>query len=212
MLTAEQRKSLATAVLRYAEDVGPALPYLEARGITEATAKYAMLGYVRNPVMGHEFARGRLAIPYMTDSGPVAVTFRCIEDHDCKVIDGHSKYRKPVGSPTHLYGVQDYFTDSMAIHVTEGEIDRLTLRFNLGLPTFGICGSAMWKTHWNMIFRDFDHVIHWSDGDSSGDKLAGRMAKELGQSYKQVRLPDGTDVNSLYLEKGEEYLRSLIPK
>jgi DNA primase len=211
-LTAEQRNSLGIASKRYMADVAEALPYLARRGITEATARYAKLGIVRNPILGHEPARGRLAIPYMTDAGPVAINFRCIKDHDCKVIDKHSKYWKPPGTPSALYGVQDFFTDSMTIHLTEGEFDRLILRYNLQLPTFGIPGVDVWKDSWKKVLKDFDHVVHWSDGDPAGDKMAAKLAKELGQTYKQVRLPDKTDVNSLYVDRGEEYLRSLIPK
>lgn len=211
-LSAEQRTSLATATRRYAEDIEDALPYLASRGITRATAKSALLGLVKEPILGHRPALGRLAIPYVTDAGPVSINFRCIEDHDCKLIDKHSKYWKPPGTVSRLYGVQDYFTDSLTLHVAEGELDRLILRFNLGLPSFGIPGATNWKPSWRRIFKDFDHVVHWSDGDPAGDGMARKLAKELGQTYKQVRLPDGMDVNSLFLERGEEYMRGLIPK
>lgn len=211
-LTAEQRKSLATATMRYAEDVGAALPYLEKRGITEATARSALLGVVKNPILGHEPARGRLAIPYITDAGPVAINFRCIQDHDCKIVDRHSKYWKPPGTRTSIYGVQDYFTESMTIHIAEGELDRLILRYQLQLPAFGLPGADVWKPSWKRILKDFDHVVHWSDGDPAGDKMAGKLAAALGQTYKQVRLPDGHDVTSLFNEKGLDHMRSLIPK
>ncbi len=211
-LTAEQRKSLATATMRYAGDVREALPYLEKRGITEATARSATLGFVRNPILGHEPARGRLAIPYITDAGPIAINFRCIQDHDCKVIDHHSKYWKPPGARTAIYGVQDYFTGGMTIHLAEGELDRLILRYQLQLPAFGLPGSDAWKPSWKLILKDFNHVVHWSDGDPAGDKMAGKLARELGQTYKQVRLPDGHDVTSLFQLKGIDHMRSLIPK
>lgn len=211
-LSSEQRKSLATATLRYARDIEGALPYLEARGITEAIARSANLGFVRSPILGHGPATGRLAIPYITDSGPVAINFRCIEDHECKLVDKHSKYWRQPGTPMHLYGVHDYFTDSMTLHLTEGEMDRLILRYHLNIPTFGVPGATNWKPSWKKIFKDFDHVVHWSDGDPAGDGMARKLAKELGQTYKQVRLPDGMDVNSLFLDKGVDHLRSMIPK
>jgi hypothetical protein len=212
MLSSEQRQSLASATLRYAKDLDGALPYLEARGITEAIARSENLGFVKSPILGHGPATGRLAIPYITDAGPISMNFRCIEDHDCKLVDKHSKYWKPAGMPSRLYGVQDYFTDSLSLHVTEGELNRLVLRYHLKLPAFGIPGATNWKPSWKRIFKDFDHVIHWSDGDPAGDGMAKKLAKELGQTYKQVRMPDKQDVNSLFLEKGVEHLRSLIPK
>src|SRR5690349_19292310 len=97
-LSPEQRRSLEIATLRYAENLDLAMPYLEKRGITRATAKSVMLGVVTDPVLGHAPARGRLAIPYITDAGPVTMNFRCMEDHDCKTVDKHSKYWRQPGS------------------------------------------------------------------------------------------------------------------
>ncbi len=210
-LSAEQRKSLETATLRYSADVDGAMPYLEKRGITEAIARSAMLGYVRTPILGHRPAERRLAIPYITDAGPISMNFRCIEDHDCKLIDKHSKYWKPPGMPSRIYGVQDYFTESLTIHVTEGELNRTVLRFIMGLPAFGIPGATNWKPSWKRIFKDFDHVVHWSDGDPAGDGMARKLATGLGQTYKQVRMPDKQDVNSMYVEYGLDYMLRMVP-
>lgn len=211
-LSQEQRTSLANATLRYEQEIEGAIPYLEKRGITRATAKSAHLGFVSTPILGHRPALGRLAIPYITDAGPVAINFRCIEDHDCKTIDKHNKYWRPPGSTSHLYGVQDYFTDSLTLHITEGEMDRIILRFVMGLPSMGVPGATNWKPSWRRIFRDFDHVVHWSDGDPAGDGMARKLAKELGQTYKQVRLPDGQDVNSMYLAHGLDYMLGMVPR
>src|SRR5690348_12694648 len=99
------------------------MPWLEKRGITKAIESSRHLGVVTQPILGHGPATGRLAIPYVTDAGPVAINFRCLKDHDCKAVDKHSKYWKPAGQETRLYGVQSYFTDELTISVTEGELD-----------------------------------------------------------------------------------------
>lgn len=166
---------------------------------------------MRRPILGHEQMMGRLAIPYLTDAGPVTMNFRCIDNHKCKEVDRHSKYKKPPGMPAALYGVQDYFTNKMTLHVTEGELDRLILKHHANLPVMAIPGATNWKRHWKPIFMDFDHVVLWSDGDVAGDGLARKMAKELGQVFKQVSLPEGHDVNSTFLEWGPEFLRGMIP-
>lgn len=211
-LSSEQRKSLEIATLRYMDNIAPALPWLAKRGITEAIAKSRGLGLVKNPILGHGPMTGRLAIPYLTDAGPIAMNFRCLEDHDCKTVDKHSKYRKPAGMETGLYGVQSYFTDGMTMNITEGELDCIVLNDLVHLPAMGVPGSANWKDKWKLIFRDFDHIVIWADSDPAGDNMVKKFMKELGQTCKQVVLPQGEDVNSLYLKHGAGYLRSLVPK
>lgn len=194
------------------ENLDEVASWLERRGITKAIASSRGLGLVKQPILGHGPATNRLAIPYLTDAGPVAMNFRCVQDHDCKVIDNHSKYWKPKGSETRLYGVQSYFTDEMAINVAEGELDAIILSELAGLPAFGIPGSGNWQDQWSLVFKDFDHVLIWADGDPSGKKMFNKFAEKLGQRAKLVELPSGEDVNSLYLKYGAEYLKGLIPK
>src|ERR1700729_1687680 len=105
MPSTEQRRLLAEATERYRASLPLALDYLAGRGIDQITAERAALGVVADPVPGHEKLRGRLSIPYMTEVGPVNMSFRCIQDHDCKLFDNHGKYDKPLGSPVSLYGV-----------------------------------------------------------------------------------------------------------
>lgn len=211
-LSAEQRNSLAIATLRYEKDLEEALPWLEKRGITEAIARSRRLGLVKNPIKGDGPFVGRLSIPYITDAGPVSMNFRCILDHDCKAIDKHSKYRKPKGIETRLYGVQDYFNKGLAIHITEGELDTIILSRVVGLPSIGLPGSANWSDHYKYVFKDFDDMYMWCDGDSAGNAMFNKFAKEFGRRIKLVPLPEGEDVNSLYLKRGAEYMRSLVPQ
>ena len=91
-LSKEQRKYLVRAWETYAPHLGEAEGWLAGRGISLEHAERSGLGVVRDALPGHETASGYLAIPYLTDAGPVNFNFRCMQDHDCKTIPNHSKY------------------------------------------------------------------------------------------------------------------------
>lgn len=210
MLSDEQRKSLELAAEMYARDVEVALPYLEVRGVGRDTALSAGLGYVTTPAIPeHNHARGRLAIPYITPAGVVGMTFRCIQDHNCREVDRHSKYVKPSGQVTTLYNVKDCHTSSLDIHIAEGELDTLTLSALCSLPAVGIAGAKNWQEWWKEVLSDFRRVFVFCDGDEAGRQLGNKIQKEVGRSVILIHLPDGEDVNSMYLKYGPEKLREM---
>lgn len=208
MPSTEQRRSLEEAVSRYSQHLHLAQGNLDARGIDQITARRADLGVVVDPVPGHEHLRGRLAIPYMTESGPVNMTFRCIEDHDCKVMENHSKYRKVAGSPSNLYGVRSYREADSFLALCEGEIDTIILKM-IGIPAMGVPGADMWKPHWNSILQDFSRVYVFSDGDKAGKDFANRVMVEYEHAI-DVPMPPGEDVNSIYVKFGKQALLDRI--
>ena len=57
-----------------------AVEYLKLRGITKEVAQYFKLGLVEDPIpeSGHDFQIGRLAIPYITQTGIVQIRFRAL--------------------------------------------------------------------------------------------------------------------------------------
>ena len=199
---------MEVAASRYMDSVEPALPYLMTRGIDRATANSRGLGYVADPIPGHKPASGRLAIPYITNNGVVAMSFRCIKDHSCKE-EKHPKYWKPKSQAAVLYGVQDAFQDTLDIHIAEGEMDAITLSALCSLPSLGVTGAQYWKPWWSLILKDFRRVFVYADGDDAGRQLCEKIQREVGMSVIPVLLPDGEDVNTLYLKHGAEYLRSL---
>lgn len=163
-----------------------------------------------DPVVGHQAFTGRLSIPYVTQAGTVNMTFRCIKDHDCKTAgSGHKKYLKPKGLDTTLYGVGDMFKDTLDICLTEGELDAIVLSELVGLPSIGNPGAENWKPWWTDLLRDFRRVFVYCDGDEAGRELGDRVQKELGMAVVLILLPDGEDVNSLYLKKGAQYLKEM---
>jgi len=210
MLSEEQRQSLVLAQEMYSSNLERAIPYLKSRGIDLATASSRGLGFVTEPIKGHKNAKGRLSIPYQTPAGVIGFTFRCIQDHNCKEIDKHSKYWKPGGSPPELYGVLDVFKDTLDIHIAEGEIDTITLSELCSLPALGFPGATNWRPWWKNVLQDFQRVFVWSDPDVGGDSMINKLQKELGRSAIHVQLPEGYDVNALYLERGPEFVRGLF--
>jgi DNA primase len=204
MPTTEQRRLLEEATMTYMENLPLALAYLAGRGITEEAARHAALGVAVEPLKGHEGRAGRLSIPYLTDAGPVNMTFRCIQDHDCKAIPGHTKYMLPSGAATNLYNVQAYEGAGAHISLCEGELDALVLSM-LGEPAMGIPGADKWQPHWGDILQDFSRVYVFSDGDTAGQKFFDHVKMECSQAIN-IPMPDGHDVNSAYLAYGEDFL------
>lgn len=209
-LSNEQRKFLERATLRYHDHLDEAVDVLAARGLDLDHARSNVLGVVRDPLPGHELLEGRLCIPYITDSGPVNLNFRCLEKHNCKEVQGHAKYMMQKGLGNNLYGVQSIAHAEEWIAVTEGELDRLTLT-QIGVPAVGIGGAEKWEPHWKNVFEDFSRVYLFEDGDDAGKKLYERMTYEMS-SVIRVRMADGEDVNSTYVARGADHLLGRIKK
>jgi len=164
------------------------------------------LGFVDEPVPGHESYRDRLSIPYLTRTGVVALTFRCIEDHSCKEA-GHSKYLKPPAVSSRLYNTTALFTDQPFIAIAEGELDALTLSIS-DIPAVGVPGATNWRRYYNRCFEDFTQVYVFCDGDTAGREFGKKVAHEI-EYATLIHLPEGEDVNSLYCKEGKEALWSL---
>lgn len=209
-LSKEQRRYLERATLNYAENLDDAAGWLAGRGLDLEFARSKGLGVVVEALPGHEPAVGRLAIPYLTDVGPVAIAFRCIQDHNCKEIPHHSKYWKRKGTEVRLYGVQAASWAEEWMVVTEGEIDALTWQ-QIGVPAIGVAGAEVWKEHYANVFEDFSRVYLAEDGDDAGKDLWIAMSENLTNVIR-MRMPDGEDTNSMFLKSGEQYLLDRIKK
>jgi Toprim domain-containing protein len=209
VLSQEQRTLLESQTLRYQEHLYVAAEYLEGRGITEDTAVSARLGVVDGEIHGDpEAAFQRLSIPYITRSGVVDLRFRCIRDHECGEV-GCAKYLGRPGATLRLYGVDDLVSAGDTIAVTEGELDRLILR-QLGYPAVGLPGAESWKRHWSRLFEDFQRVVVFGDGDAAGVRFIRKFFDQFPQSTEAAQLPEGEDVNSMFLLEGPEYFERYL--
>ena len=143
--------------------------------------------------------QGRLAIPYLTPAGVVSIRFRTLTDGP--------KYLSRTGDHPTLYNVFDLHVPSPVICVTEGELDAVIVSKVVGphraggLPAVGAPGAQAWRDYYRIILQDYEKVLVLADGDQAGRDFAKRVVEGLNNAVV-VPMPDGHDVNDLYLEIG----------
>lgn len=200
MQLVSQKESLELAVTAYQEQLGQsaqAQEYLMARGIGPEVAHIHRLGYVGVPEIGHEQYTGRLAIPYVTPSGVVDVRFRAINQTDSP------KYLSQPGSEGHMFNVRAFQVDSEFIAITEGEIDAIVANDLVGIPAIGVAGANAWKSWYSRAFNDYIRVIILCDGDQPGRDWGRKIANDMDNTVI-INMPDGMDVNDVYLLEGAD--------
>lgn len=192
-----QKELLGKATEKYAGNIYQAEVYLKSRGIPIETARLAQLGVVVEPEVGHEAFVGRLSIPYITKTGVVDLRFRSLNPAV------EPKYMGMTGAETKMYNVLDVENAGDFIGVCEGEIDTITLSHCVGIPCIGVPGANSWKKHYTRLLADFERVFVFADGDQPGKEFATSLARELPVTI--VQLPDGYDVNSMFVQSGADY-------
>lgn len=197
-----QRELLDLATAKYAANIFLAEDYLVSRGITREAARLARLGVVEEPEVGHETFRERLSIPYITKTGVVDIRFRAL--HPAV----EPKYMGMTGAETKMYNVLDIERAGDYIGICEGEIDTLTLSSLVGIPCVGVPGANSWKKHYTRLLADFERVFVFADGDQPGKEFATSLARELPVTI--IQLPDGQDVNSMYVQEGSSYFHQKV--
>jgi DNA primase len=201
-LTYSQRESLEKAVTHYQRSLPEAEEYLASRGLSLVDGATVRLGFVAEPLVGHDQFRGRLAIPYITPAGVVDIRFRAIGPQE-------PKYMGMPGVQTRLYNVNALLTAENSIAVTEGEIDAITLNYKCGIPSIGVPGANSWKRHYSRLLYDFENIFVFADGDQPGADFGKKIAQEV-QGVTIVNMPEGQDVNSMYLEQGPQWFTEKV--
>jgi DNA primase len=202
-LSGQRRALLAQAANRYQEAFpsSPAEQYLAGRGISADVARKFQLGYVEDPMEGHERFAGRLAIPYRTPSGVSCIRYRSLESKPEK-----RKYDQESGARTPLYNVQDLHRSDPWIAVCEGELDALVMSGIVGVPAVGIPGVDHWNRNgsvWSRLLQDYETVFIVMDPDKSGQDLVPEVAKRV-ENPVVIDLP--ADVNDTVNEHGPEWV------
>ena len=197
-----QKELLGQAVQKYAANIYQAEDYLRSRGITMEVARLARLGVVVEAEIGHEQFTGRLSIPYVTKTGVVDLRFRSLNPAV------EPKYMGMTGAETRMYNVLDIERAGDFIGICEGEIDTLTLSSLVGIPCVGVPGANSWKKHYTRLLADFERVFVFADGDQPGKEFATSLARELPVTI--IQLPDGQDVNSVYVQEGASYFHQKV--
>ena len=180
--------------------------YLTEHGIGEyAVARKYRLGYVAEPLQGDKSFAGRLAIPYLSKSGPVSIKFR-------RLGDSGAKFLYHTGQKHRLYNSAAYYDADTTIGICEGEIDAIVATERLGVPTMGIPGAGAWQEKadiWSPVFKDFRRVWIFADGDEPGTNLANDIASSLGWRARIVQCAAGEDVGSMVAAGRADELRKL---
>ncbi|WKW87272.1 DNA primase [Mycobacterium phage Chargerpower] len=205
-LSESQRAYLWEATSRYRSSLpgSPAAEYLASRGVLGATQ--FGLGFVDDPLPGHELYRGCLAIPYLRWSSwrgwsAASIRFRRLDD-------GKPKYMTLPGDKPRLFNTNALTNYSRDMAITEGEIDAVTAEM-VGIPTVGVPGAQMWKPHFRELFLGYRNVNILADGDEPGLEFAKAVAKTLPNA-RIIPMPDGEDVNSLVMKQGKDALLERI--
>jgi DNA primase len=193
-----QKELLGKATEKYSQNIYQAEDYLRQRGIPLEVARLARLGVVAEPELGHEAFIGRLSITYITKTGVVDLRFRSLNPAV------EPKYMGLTGAETKMYNVLDVDKANDIIGVCEGELDTLTMSACVGIPCVGVPGANSWKKHYTRLLADFQRVFVFADGDQPGTEFARSLARELPVTI--VQMPDGGDVNSVYVSEGADFI------
>jgi DNA primase len=178
------------------------LPYLRGRGIDRATSERFRLGYVADPITGHEQYKGRLVIPSIGPAGNVyGLRFRSLDGSE-------PKYLGLSGQVTRLFNVRAINEADDIICITEGEIDAISLAV-AGLNAVGVPGASAWKRHHARLFVGFAKVYVFGDGDPAGRLFASTVCESLRNS-QPVPMPEGLDINSILVGTGIESVLALM--
>lgn len=220
----EQKKFLAQATNEYHLSLpgSPAEEYLVKRGLLTPETADALsrfrIGYVEEPLPGHEMCRGWMSIPYLrrgpSKSGPMkgwsvaTMKFRCLELHEGRCEEVHprkGKYMSHPGADTHLFNTLDIQNSISEIAICEGELDAITAHL-CGIPAVAVPGVRNWKNQYYRLFRGFKVVWIFADGDSWGEGLAKKLAERMGDKIRIITMPEGEDVNSMVQTHGKQSL------
>jgi hypothetical protein len=203
-----QKEFLREATSRYhaALPNSPADEYLTMRGLGWESIKPAVnrfrIGYVGDPLPGHEQYKGYMSIPYLRWSADkewavVSIRFR-------RVDDGKPKYLTLPGDRPRLFNTMALIKDTPNIAITEGELDAITATV-CGIPAVGVPGVQAWQPWFREPFLGYRNVYVLADGDDPGMAFATKIASSLPNG-KIIPMPQGEDVNSLVVLKGKEAL------
>ena len=199
-LNKSQKELLERATENYAQNIGEILPYLESRGITEPTARIFRLGFVKEPEIGHELYINKLSIPYLTPAGTVDIRFRALSQDATG-----PKYMSRPGATTHIFNIKALNNDADTLVVCEGELDTV-IATQAGFTAIGLPGANNWKSFYSRVLADWNKVILLCDGDNAGREMAKHLSRELDNVFP-VFMPEGQDVNDIYLSEGADGLR-----
>jgi DNA primase len=177
-----------------------ALAYVNGRGITDESILEFQLG-----VETEGKYEGWLAMPYLDGRGRWRTTrYRSLPPMD-------KAYMTVKGSGTHLWNVRA--AESPVVAICEGELDGVILN-QLGIAAVALPGVTQWRRAWRWLFRNsdlvyvvIDHAPHTKEEARTAEWRALnqiRSTLSMVTEVEAIELPEGTDVNDLYLRDPEQ--------
>lgn len=203
-LSPKQKAFLASALDGYREQLredDDAQAYLSlTRGLSVDKQAYFKLGFVKEPIPGHEKFEGRVVIPYVTRAGIVGMKFRAIAD------DVKAKYLNLPRQQPRIFNPEAFFSSKPYIAICEGEIDAMTAHSRL-LPAVGLPGVSSWQEWFARPFDGYETIYVLADNDDKGQ--GQNFAEEIAERLENVRItpmPEGMDVNTFVNNHGHAAL------
>ncbi|MFD8142587.1 toprim domain-containing protein [Streptomyces sp. NPDC059708] len=188
------------------EEGASGLDWLAGRMIDPLSPEAAKfgLGFVANPLPGHEQYKGCIAIPYIAGDTVVKMRFRTLsESATCKYLD------MPGGSPR-PYNVRALTRYSPYICLTEGEFDAMAAEA-AGMPAVGLPGAESWRPEWSRLLKQYRTVYMLQDGDEAGSRLTAAIGKDV-PNLRAIPMGDSKehDVNQYLIDHGREALKQKV--
>lgn len=210
MQNESQREYLKNATSQFHQELkdSPGEQHLAERGLLDdelaPLVNRLRIGYVGSPLQGFEAYQGCLAIPYLrrnpkNDWFTVSIRFRKLGDKP------KPKYMTMPGDRPRLYNTYGLNFPTPVVGITEGELDALTATA-CGLPTVGVPGAQAWRPHFADLFKGYETVLVFTDGDEPGAEFGETVASTIPQA-RVVPSPPGEDINSILIKDGIEAVR-----
>lgn len=176
----------------------------DTRALSADRQAFFKLGYVSEPLPGHEKYAGRIAVPYLTAAGVVNIKFRALPPAD------KPKYLNISGQPPRIFNPAAFFNPRPYIAICEGEFDTITAH-GQRLPAIGVPGVDGWQPWFDRPLRGYDAVFVLADSDDNGQGIAfAEMVADRIENTRIIPMPEGHDVNSFVAANGYEALLERI--
>lgn len=213
--------------------IGLALPHdpkfflsLQEKGFSyEALNKCGLFFPTRNPGSQEPLFprfRGRLMIPIREHANQRVIAFTA-RQLEITPDDDRSREAKYVNSPETplfnkssilfgLYKAKKEVNEELPFVLVEGQLDAIRC-WTIGLPAIAPQGTAVTEGQLLLMKRFSDYVVCLLDGDDAGGKGALRalpMAWKAGLDIKFCQLPEGTDPDSIIVERGPSFKEHLL--
>ncbi len=187
----QRQEELTQEALRYHEQLTPeARRYLtQERGFADELIDTWKIGYASTG-----YFAGCITFPNWLHGRVVDIQGRSFPTNPAM------KYKNHPGPVQHLFN--EAALCETTVFIAEGIPDCLTL-LQAGYAACGIYGTGGFKPEWVERFRSEARVYIVMDGDAPGRHAAVEIAKHIGSHTRIVNLPDGVDVNELFLTQSK---------